>query len=316
MSQLETFALDSAGVHLNVYALGPVGAPPVLMLHGIRDVALSLLPVAKHLARDFRVFLMDLRGHGRSDRPGVYSMAAMLFDVMTVVDSLAGGRPAIFGHSLGGQITARFAATFPDRAGAAIVVEGLGPPPPDGGTNPRALLDREARRIQSLIPAHMRTLPDLEYATGRLLKNNPRLSPAHGRAIAQAATEPAEDGRLAWAFDPRAQSVFLASREARFYWPLVECPVMLGAGALAHEYWTRAIPLKNGWDGRFATGELEAIAAMFSDAELVHFEHSGHMVHYDEPDALAEATRAFLERRFVPAWTTHNAPGATGDAAT
>lgn len=316
MSELETFSLDSAGVHLNVYGLGPVGAPPVLMLHGIRDVALSLRPVAEHLARDFRVYLMDLRGHGLSDRPGVYSMATMLFDVLTAVDTLTASRPAVFGHSLGGQITARFAATFPDRVSAAVVVEGLGPPPPDGGTNPRALLDREAKRIQSLVPAQMRSLPNVDYAAERLLKNNPRLSPEHGQAIAQAATEPAADGRFAWAFDPRAQSVFLAAREARFYWPLVECPIMLGAGALAHEYWARAIPVRNGWDGRFAEGELEGIAATFGDAELVHFAHSGHMVHYDEPEALAEATESFLKRRFVPAWNALNANDATGGTTT
>ena len=73
MSEPERLAVSANGVRLNLYHLGPApseAAPPVVMLHGMRDVGLSLLPIAEAVAETHPVFLMDLRGHGDSQRRG------------------------------------------------------------------------------------------------------------------------------------------------------------------------------------------------------------------------------------------------------
>jgi proline iminopeptidase len=44
----------------------------------------------------------------------------------------------------------------------------------------------------------------------------------------------------------------------------------------------------------------EAITAGLPDAELVVFEHSGHMAFIEENDAYVAAVRDFLERRAAP----------------
>jgi len=268
----------------------------------MRDVALSLAPVAESLAADYEVLLMDLRGHGRSGRPGSYAMPDYLFDLHNVLEHNTDAPVALFGHSLGGQIVTRFSAMFPDRVHAVVVVEGLGPPARPFLADLKSSLQMEGQRILSALaaPARTRTLPDVEFAAQRLLANNPRLSAARAMTLASQATERDTAGNLVWAFDPRVSAVFLGAGEnaSERYWPGVQCPILLITGNHAHEYWGGAMASGPAWDGRFAQGELEARLLQFRDHEHRAFADSGHMVHFDEPEELARVTHDFLRRRY------------------
>src|ERR1700685_917324 len=46
-----------------------VRKPPIVLLHGLNDSHLTWSQIAPELARDRRVFVLDLPGHGHSDRP-------------------------------------------------------------------------------------------------------------------------------------------------------------------------------------------------------------------------------------------------------
>jgi pimeloyl-ACP methyl ester carboxylesterase len=292
--------VDAGGVGLNVYLLGDPARPCVVLLHGMRDIALGLLPIAEHLSRHYHVLLADLRGHGASDRPGSYAMGAYVFDLHRIVSEL--GRPplALFGHSLGGQIAVRFAALFPELTGAVVIVEGLGPPERPNLADSGAALRAEGERLLGTfsLPAVTRALPSLDFAAERLQVNNPRLGPARARELAAQATERDANGNLVWAFDPRVASVFMTTNESSRYWAGVGCPALLITGARAGEYWSRAVPGEVGWSGDYAPGELEARLAHFPDHEHQQFQNSGHMVHFDEPERLAEVTDDFLGRRY------------------
>lgn len=303
MSEPARQTVSANGVALNLYLLGQqhTAAPPVVMLHGMRDVGLSLLPIAEAVAEQHPVYLLDLRGHGHSDRPGGYAMVQLVYDLHVVLAEVV-GRPAIlFGHSLGGHVVCRFAALYPDLVLGAIVVEGLGPPAGRAPEDPAEALRMEAERIRATlsIPEKQRPLPDHAFAAERLLANNPRLDPDRALELARQGTIVNESGELIWNFDARVQTVFVgADTDANErYWQNVNCPVCIIAGDLAGEYWSRAVPAGSGWTGNFAPGELEARVGLFPDAELHRFAGSGHMVHFDEPERLAETTLDFLRRR-------------------
>jgi pimeloyl-ACP methyl ester carboxylesterase len=159
----------------------------------------------------------------------------------------------------------------------------------------------EGERIRTTlsIPEQQRPLPGLDFAADRLMANNPRLSRSRALDLARQGTTTNARGELIWNFDPRVQTVFVgadADASERF-WRNVHCPTCIVAGELAGEYWGRAMASDADWTGDFAPGELETRVSLFPDAELVRFAGSGHMVHFDEPDRLAETTLDFLRRR-------------------
>lgn len=309
MSEAIRHTVTANGTNLNVYQLGnatAAGKPSVVMLHGMRDVGLSLMPIAAAVAERHCVYLLDLRGHGGSDKPGGYTLVQLVYDLHAVITTLIEAPAILFGHSLGGQIVCRFAALFPQLALGAVVVEGLGPP--DGRTpeDPSVSLAMEAERILSSfsIPEQQRPLPDLDFAAHRLMANNPRLPADRALILARQGTTTSTSGELIWNFDPRVQTVFVGSDADRSerYWKHVRCPTCIVAGDLAAEYWSRALPAgkeppAHGFSGAFAPGELRARVAQFADAELQTLPGSGHMVHFDEPQRLAEITLDFLRRR-------------------
>jgi pimeloyl-ACP methyl ester carboxylesterase len=101
------------GVLLHWVEFGPsAGTPlertPVVLLHGLNDSHLTWRQIAPELARDRRVFALDLPGHGDSGRPDAgYEVAWYARSVARWIEVLGldpRGQVDIVGHSLGGGI--------------------------------------------------------------------------------------------------------------------------------------------------------------------------------------------------------------------
>ena len=84
--------------------------------------------------------------------------------------------------------------------------------------------------------------------------------------------------------------------EGERFWSLVRCPTLVISGDLAHEYWRTQFGNLPGFDGRYAPGEMAARARLFPRGDHCAFHHSGHMVHYDEPDRLISVISEFIAR--------------------
>lgn len=303
--------VDVGGVKLTLWRLDHAdpARPLAVLLHGMRDVGRSLLPIARTLAADFNVAILDQRGHGDSDYPGAYSIEHFYYDLYQVIAHLQAATPqrplALIGHSLGGQIAARYAGLFAEQVQALLLVEGLGPPDP---TWPQVQADywQDIDRYRKLVlerfslPRRLRALPDLDFAVQRLRHNNPRLSDSRAREIVGVATHRVSvDGQqeLHWAFDPRVASAFVGFSEAssQRLWQAVTAPVLTITGDLAEEYWRGAMLYDGNYSGRFAPGEYEARISHFKHIEHERFDGSGHMVHFDEPARLADRAATFLK---------------------
>jgi 3-oxoadipate enol-lactonase len=76
-----------------------------------------------------RAITIDLRGHGRSDWPGEYSVSLMPDDVGAVLDGLGLRDVARVGHSLGGEVAFDVAARRPDLV-SVLVDEDFATPQP------------------------------------------------------------------------------------------------------------------------------------------------------------------------------------------
>lgn len=146
------------GLRFNTRTLG--NGPTVVMLHGLITGSLATwyFTIAPRLSETHTTFLLDLRGHGRSEvAPSGYGAESMALDVAELT---AGLDPfSIVAHSYGCVVAARFAAANPSRVRALALVE-----PPfgfdiadldvDAVTTPGPdLTARQAARLRNLVTA-------------------------------------------------------------------------------------------------------------------------------------------------------------------
>ena len=77
---------------------------PLLAVHGFQNSHFSFTPLIDWLGARFRVYALDLRGHGDSDKPrGPYTIQTFADDVVGFLDALGIERADYLGHSMGGR---------------------------------------------------------------------------------------------------------------------------------------------------------------------------------------------------------------------
>jgi pimeloyl-ACP methyl ester carboxylesterase len=270
----------------------------LIMLHGLRDTAWSLMPIAETFAMDgFSVLLPELRGHGASDHSEAYSINDYILDLYEVVTQRSEGSLILFGHSLGGHIVSKFAALFPERIQGVILVEGLGPPKrsneKDGSQQMRSLRFMLLNRLKQK-ERRSRPMGSINDAAEKLRQNNPRLLKQESERIATHLVKKVQGG-LHWVFDSRANSVFVGvNLETNIqFWREIQAPVCVISGRLSYEYWSKEMATE-GNSGHFAENELEQRSQAFPRGEHHWLEHSGHMAHYDEPTELTALCKNFV----------------------
>lgn len=96
-----------AGVRIHYSVLGE--GPPLILHHGSASNGASWIHhgYAKPLREQFRVILLDARGHGQSDKPRAleqHSLPLRVGDVTAVLDALELPQAHFFGYSMGGWI--------------------------------------------------------------------------------------------------------------------------------------------------------------------------------------------------------------------
>lgn len=105
-------------------ALGAFGSgPPVVLVHGLGSRAEHWLPVARDLARDHRVVLAELPGHGLASMPRPLTLSAAALALDRAIAAECDGPVVLVGHSVGGLVAAAAALRAPGRVGALVLVE-------------------------------------------------------------------------------------------------------------------------------------------------------------------------------------------------
>ncbi|MCX4782577.1 alpha/beta fold hydrolase [Streptomyces sp. NBC_01264] len=119
----------NGGVRLAYEVTGPPDGPPVLLLPALGRTAADWAAVRDELARERRVFALNLRGHGASAWPCAYSLPLMRDDVLAFLDALGLERVDLVGHSLGGVVAYLAAAAQPHRIGRLVLEDAPAPLP-------------------------------------------------------------------------------------------------------------------------------------------------------------------------------------------
>jgi pimeloyl-ACP methyl ester carboxylesterase len=276
--------------HLTQWGTPQPDQPLLVMTHGFMDVGASFQFVVDALHHQRCVIAPDWRGFGLTEAPAgadAYWFADYLGDLDALLDALSPDAPVdLLGHSMGGNVVMSYAGVRPHRVRRLINLEGFGLPdcpPQDAAPRLATWLD-ELKQTQKL-----KTYASLAEVAQRLRKNNPRLPEDKALWLAGHWSAPQADGRwhlLADAAHKRINPVPYRATEAIATWSAITAPLLWcqadGARTDAH------------WGGRYSHAEFQSRLAHVPQVQQVFLKDAGHMVHHDQPEALADAIEAFL----------------------
>lgn len=258
------------------------------MLHGWMDVGASFQFVVDALAETREVIAMDWRGFGLSETTGAdcYWFPDYLGDLDALLDAISPDAPVdLLGHSMGGNVVMTYAGVRPGRIRRLVNLEGFGMPDAPASAAP----ERLRKWLDELKdPPTLRPYATRADVAARLRKTNPRLPADKAAWLAgHWARETPEGFRLN--ADPAHKlpnPALYRKAEALACWERIAVPTLWVEGSddqLAHF-----------WGTRFPREEFEARLAVVPQLERTVLQDAGHMLHHDQPEALAARLQVFL----------------------
>ena len=137
------------GQHLAYIDMGDRQGPPVVLIHGYTDNARDWVPLIPYLSKKFRLIVVDIRGHGRSDKPECcYARIDFAYDIRLLLDALHIDKADVVGHSLGSMITQVLAEEWPQRVRKVVLISSTAGPRP--GSPPKQPAFDYAAQIRKL----------------------------------------------------------------------------------------------------------------------------------------------------------------------
>ncbi len=297
MRRSRTEFLDLPTIRLNIRHWGDPTAPTLFFLHGWMDVSASWQFVVDELARDWHIVAPDWRGFGPSqwlNRP--YFFAEHIGDMEAIIERYAPeGKVRLVGHSMGGILACLYAGIRPEKVESLITLEGFGIAP----TTPEMAPERYRHWLDELkAPPRMHVYPDRGAFARRLMKTDPFLTPEradflsrHLARIGDGTTKGGEHRHgIIWNGDPwhKSSSPYLFRlEESMAIWREVRCPVLWVAGRqswIVRDYAARP-------------GDWEKRRECFADVEEAWIDQADHMLHHDQPEAVARLIEDWFGRQ-------------------
>ena len=283
--------LSLRGMQMHVRHWGSEHAPKLFMLHGWMDVSASFQFVVDCFTRDWHVIALDWRGFGLSERVAsdCYWFPDYLGDLDALLEVLSPDQPVqLIGHSMGGNVATLYAGIRPQRIAKLINLEGFGL----ANAVPAQAPNRYAKWLDELRePPTMRCYPSRDAVAERLCKNNPRLTPERAQFLSQHWAAADQHGQWHVQGDPKHKIVsanLYRTEEVLACWQQITAPV-LWVEAEHTEVWRWMGPKDE------MRAEIDRRMRVIPHVKAARIDDAGHMLHHDQPEALARLIEGFLD---------------------
>ena len=241
---------------------------PLVILHGLFGFSDNWQSHAKHFSAYFRVVLLDLRNHGRSNWSESHNYEEMAMDVAETLNRLDIQKAHFIGHSMGGKVLMHLALSHPNYIDKMVVVDmGIKSYPMHHQDIVSAIQSVSLKDVsaRSQINEQLKDLIPQEGVRQFLLKN----------------LFWKEKGVLEW----RMNFKVLVRHMDRV---LSELP----SGDVLKE----ALFIRGQLSNYILDDDIESIENQFLDCQIKTIDHAGHWVHSEAPEEFAETTLGFLLR--------------------
>lgn len=295
----ETFNLRGLPCHLLHWGGADSTLTPLVLLHGWMDVAASWQFAVDAFSDGFtqarQIVALDWRGFGRSmpqSPADCYHFVDYLADLDALLERCFGDLPVdLVGHSMGGNVAMMYAGARPARIRRLVNLEGFGLP----ATQPSQAPGRFAQWLDELRQLRqggitLKSYDSLAGVAKRLMKTNPRLAPDKATWLAQHWARPGDDGRwhiLGDAAHKVTSAQLYRVDEALALYAAITAPVLsVEADHDSLALW---------WKERFTLREYHERIGHVRQLRSATIRDAGHMLHHDQPEAVAGVIEQFLE---------------------
>jgi pimeloyl-ACP methyl ester carboxylesterase len=111
------------GIKMHYAEQGDENGAPVIFIHGFTDSWFSYSRILPLLDKKYRVYAIDQRGHGDSDRPEKgYAMKNFAADVLAFMDAKNITKAIVVGHSMGSFVALQTTLDAPQRVEKLVVI--------------------------------------------------------------------------------------------------------------------------------------------------------------------------------------------------
>jgi pimeloyl-ACP methyl ester carboxylesterase len=289
MKPSESQFLQIRGLRYHVRRWPSPGAPKMVLLHGWMDVSASFQFLVDALEKEWDLYAPDWRGYGLTEwgRADCYWFPDYIADLDRLLEHVSPERPVnLVGHSLGGNVAALYAGVCPARVARFANLEGFGMAP----TRPEQAPKRYARWLEELRePPAFRAYAGFGELAARLRNGNPRLSEEKADFLARHWGEEVSGRGVVLRSDPAhkiVNPVLYRYEEMRACWREVRAPVL----------WVDAAESETLKRLKLSPDDLAERRAAFRDLKQVTVADAGHMLHHDQPAAVARLLEGFLAR--------------------
>lgn len=272
---------------------------PVLVLaHGWMDVAASYQFVVDAFSDAFvqgrRIVAHDWRGFGlsRSTEPcDSYYFTDYLADLDMLLEQISPDQPIdLVGHSMGGNISCMYAGARPERIRRFVNLEGFGMAPTTPGQAPARLAQwMDQLREQRAGGMGLSDYDSVEAVANRLQKTNRRLPRDKALWLAHHWSAPDAQGRwhiLGDAAHKLSNPYLYRVDEA------LACLAAITAPTLSVE--ASDDSLGQWHQGRYTLEQYHERIRHIPRCEIARVQDAGHMLHHDQPEAVAGLIEDFL----------------------
>lgn len=287
MIQSASSFVELRGLRHHVRTWGEPGGTPLLLLHGWMDNSASFQFLADALGPGWHLTAPDWRGFGLSQwaADGTYAHNDYLADLDALVAYLKPVQPLqVLGHSLGGNIASTYAAVRPHRVARLVNVEGMGVRAREAAEAPAYLAEWLDELGTSRMP---RSYPDFGDLARRILRDNPWLTEERALFVARHWATQAGPENVTLLADPghqRPLPYLYRLDEMHALWGAITCPVL----------WIEAEESRNPERHQISAESLAQRRGSVKTATVARIARAGHMVHMEQPEALAALVKNFL----------------------
>lgn len=257
-------------VKLHSERFGETG-PALVLLHGLFGSGRNWYTLAQKFADEFRVYALDLRGHGNSPKVGPLDYPHMAADVQAWLAKEGLVAADFMGHSLGGKVAMTLALIAPKAVDKLVVVD-IAPVPYAHS------FDRIVKALKSVPLAQINNRRQADEHLALKIEN-----PTLRQFLLQNLIS--QNGHYRWRIDLDLLASALPA--------LADFPI----SSEAHSFAGPALFIGGERSEYLQPQHYQAILALFPNAEIKTIEGAGHWVHIDQPECFEAAVRSFLRGR-------------------